>query len=590
MKNKIFISLFLCTFFGTGLALCQLSQSKIYESLHYASYLGGEGKEEAWPAPSIFYNDDGSFYMAGLTKSVDFLDEIATINRFVEGQYNLFVFHFRTDSTGILAAAIPGPVNSFRGVVLTRDGDGNVITGGFTSSPNYELIGTGYKSSFSGGTDAILIKLNSSLTEIIKQSYFGGSGNDELYGLSIKGNSLYLCGTSTSSDLPVHQSAFQKTFMGAVTNEPDLFIACFDNNFNTLQACTYLGGTQMEAGYLCMESESVLISGFTNSSNYPVTENAYDKTFNGFFDVVITRLSLDLSQIEASTYIGGPGGDFGYYCTIDKNSNIYFTGHGAQGFPISQYAYDRSYNGGPEGYDDVIVGQLDYDLTTLNASTYIGGSQFENGFKVLVDPEENILICGYTYSSNYPVIRNGWDQTFGGGSDVFITTLKPDLSDLTFSSFIGGNGEDREVTVCITADERLVVATETQSNDLSTTKNPISETLGGESDLSIFIFGENRDPSFIEELPENNGYFKMKYQDQKFYYNFWLENPGEIRLTLYNIQGQLCLQLLEEIPNCGDIEIIIPDHIGHQSITPGIYIGQLYGSFPTRSVKIGIVQ
>ncbi|MFC2128415.1 hypothetical protein ACFLRR_00930 [Bacteroidota bacterium] len=588
MNTKSITLVILLLVFSTYTAKTQLSTSTMYDSLHYSTFIGGEGLEEAWPFPSIIYQPDGSIYLAGLTKSSDFLATTAIINQFEPGEFNLFVIHFMPDSRGIISGAILGPVDTFRSAVLTLDNSGNILVGGFTKSPNFELIGSGYQSAYAGGTDAIIIKLNPELDQIIKQTYFGGSGNDELYSIRIIGTSLYMSGTTLSNNLPVHNTAFQSTFAGTITGETDLWIAYFDQNLNILLGCTYLGGAGLEAGYLCQSGESVLISGFTGSSSYPVTNGAYDTSFNGFLDIMVTRLSDDLSTLEASTFIGGGGGDFSYDCTIDAESNVYLTGHGAPGFPVTVGAYDRTYNGGPEGYDDVVVAKLNPNLSALEAATFIGGNQFENGIKILIDPEDNILVGGFTYSANYPTARNGWDLTHGGGADLFITTLNPSLSDLVFSSFLGGSGDDREMTMLITPEENLIVASETTSSDLEITTGSISSSLGGTADLCLFIFGENTNISSVDQDPHTGNSVEFKFYNNTLHYSFWIDEPQSISFELMDLQGKRILELQEFIDQAGDIKRMVSltkQWTGH---TPGVFIGRVTGAYFVNSMKLFI--
>ena len=104
------------------------------------------------------------------------------------------------------------------------------------------------------------------------------------------------------------------------------------------------------------------IAGTTNSSNYPSTTGAYDRTHNGSNDIFISRLDSSLASLQISTFIGGTGSDHVSYgdLHLDSSGNIYVTGTtGSTDFPTTSGASDTTHNGG----SDVFVSKLSNDLS-----------------------------------------------------------------------------------------------------------------------------------------------------------------------------------------------------------------------------------
>ena len=91
--------------------------------------------------------------------------------------------------------------------------------------------------------------------------------------------------------------------------------------------------------------------GHTVSSDYPFTDGGYDQTHNSNYDIVISKLSNDLTTLVASTYFGGTGDDKGDSVAIDGSGNIVIAGGtNSRDFPSTRGAYDRAYDAGGDLY------------------------------------------------------------------------------------------------------------------------------------------------------------------------------------------------------------------------------------------------
>ena len=131
-----------------------------------------------------------------------------------------------------------------------------------------------------------------------------------------------------------------------------------------LLASTYLGGTGEDldvALSITIDSTgNVFVTGYSTSTDYPTNPSAtgYDESHNGGYDIVISKLSNDLSTLHASTYLGGTGEDRASYITLDSTGNVFVTGSSdSTDYPTNPSAteYDESYNGGSS---DIVISKL----------------------------------------------------------------------------------------------------------------------------------------------------------------------------------------------------------------------------------------
>lgn len=225
-----------------------------------------------------------------------------------------------------------------------------------------------------------------------------------------------------------------------------------------LIASTYLGGSreehyayndfggQFHTGRKSLLEDidgSIYVIGYSQSTDYPTTLGVYDDTYNDSTaplpnDVVISKFNADLTQLLASTYLGGNSEDIGAAIVMDEQY-IYLTGYTrSQDFPTTNNAYSQNFNGGDS---DIFLSKLTKDLTTLTASTYVGGNGKDYGYS-LVKNGATVYLAGDTESYNFPVVAGSYDTQKNGISDAFILSLPDTLATVSAGTFIGGTQDD----------------------------------------------------------------------------------------------------------------------------------------------------
>tara|TARA_Y100000589_G_scaffold332313_1_gene391629 strand:+ start:1486 stop:5259 length:3774 start_codon:yes stop_codon:yes gene_type:complete len=157
-----------------------------------------------------------------------------------------------------------------------------------------------------------------------------------------------------------------------------------------------------------------------------------------------------------STFSGSFSNNFGYSATFDSKGFLY-SGSSVFGnqYPTTLGAYNTSWNG---GVVDIGISKFDTSGTFLIYSTYLGGSNDELPHSLIVNSFDELFILGTTSSTDFSTTPSAYDTSYNGGipnnlsnglgvnysngSDIFVSHLSTDGSNLIGSTFIGGSGND----------------------------------------------------------------------------------------------------------------------------------------------------
>ena len=280
-------------------------------------------------------------------------------------------------------------------------------------------------------------------------TFLGGRDEDISWIIAVDASgNAYIAGETYGNDYPTTPGAFDTKFTGG----GDIFVSKLDPTGSRLIYSTFIGGVDNKEGeeggdgIAVDDSGNAYITGWTSSADFPTTPGAYDRTFAGGFtefgiDAFVTKLDSTGSNLLYSTFLGGKDDEWGNSLTVDDSGNAYVAGVAySKDFPTTAGAYDRSHNG---GVGDAFVTKLNAIGSDLTYSTFIGGSEWEEGGSIVLDSAGNAYVDGYTESSDFPTTVGALSTRFNGGdSDGYVSKLNPDGSALVFSTYLGGRGED----------------------------------------------------------------------------------------------------------------------------------------------------
>ena len=280
---------------------------------------------------------------------------------------------------------------------------------------------------------------------------------------------------------------------------------------------TFLGGSYHDYGR-CIAVDAngcAYVTGYTTSSNYPTKTGAYDDSYNGSYDIFITKLSADGTSLQYSTFIGGSYRDVGYGIEVDENGCAYITGYTqSTNYPTTSGTFDGSHNGNEDSY----VTKLSSDGTVLVYSTFLGGGSKDVGLGITVNENGYAFVTGYTASYNYPVTPGAFDVFHDWNWDTFVTKISTDGTSQVYSTFLGGNGEDAGRGIAVDKNGCAYISGWTKSSNFPTTSGAYDESYNGSQDgfatkistngnalvYSTYLGGNNTEKPYDIAL-DNNG-------------------------------------------------------------------------------------
>jgi len=413
------------------------------------------------------------------------------------------IFKLNSDLTNLLASIYlegSGSGNYCSSIVIGSDG--NVYLTGYTLSSDFPTTAGVYDTTYNGAYNTTFVsKLNSELTNLLASTYLGGSGSDRSHSmvLGLDGN-IYVTGDTLSLDFPVTAGAYDTT-MSSDDKGANIFISRLNSDLSSLITSTYLGGNNSDQGYgIAVDSSAdVYVVGRTYSKNFPTTKDAYDSSYNDDknFDVVVSKLDGNLSNLLASTYLGGSDTDYPTSIVIGSDGNVYVSGvTESLDFPTSENAYDTSHNCVDDafwgyGLIDIFVSKLDGDLKNILASTYLGGSYPSFCNFATLDSVGNIYVAGWTASENFPTTKGAYDDSYNdsyvGSADAIVSKLNGNLTKLLASTFLGGSGKDFGDSLALDTNRNVYVTGNTDSIDFPVTPDAYNTSYEEDSTYNSFV-------------------------------------------------------------------------------------------------------
>jgi hypothetical protein len=323
---------------------------------------------------------------------------------------------------------------------IGHDKNGSIYIAGYTYSPDFVLVGQPYyvffQSAFRQAFTTVMNPLGPPETVVTYSGFFSGNFGNDLKAMTVSDAGVfYLAGITDDFNFPVTPSGYL-TANGGVRRS---FVSVLDPKIpgtDGLVYSTFFAGTKTdEPTAIAFAAGKIYVTGFTSSDDYPVTPNAYQAT--------------------------RPGGTFDGWVA----------------------EFDPSLSG----------------TASLVSSTYLGGGGQDIPRSIAVAADGQAYVAGYTRSVDYPTTANSFRPFYIGGGDAFLTRIDMLHNTVTYSTFVGGSGQDQITKILVDPAGNVALTGFTLSSDFPVTGNALQNSAAGNGDVFLTILNPSA-PDFTTAL------------------------------------------------------------------------------------------
>lgn len=220
---------------------------------------------------------------------------------------------------------------------------------------------------------------------------------------------------------------------------------------------TYLGGRDKECttGIAVDQSGDAYVVGRTPSPDFPVTPGAFSTTTqvnNNDWTAFVSKINEHGDHLLYSSFLGGNFRSGANAIAVDSTGRAFIVGSTCSSkFPTTPSAILQK----PAGSDkadacDGFLAWLNPAGSQLQYGTFLGGSREDAASAVtLASGGEVVYVAGYTFSPDFPVTTLAAQAKLNGVSNGFLSALDVRSGQLLYSTYLGGNGNDRVTAIAV---------------------------------------------------------------------------------------------------------------------------------------------
>ena len=168
--------------------------------------------------------------------------------------------------------------------------------------------------------------------------------------------------------------------------------------------------------------------------------------------------------MDYSSYLGGSNLDQGFAVAVDGTGSAYLTGKTVStDFPPAGTPFQAACNGCAGSLTDVFIAKVNAAGSALVYTTYLGGTDQNQGAAIKVDGTGNVYLTGLTFSTDFPVTASAFQSTNNGGGDAFMAELNSTGSARVYVTYFGGTCKDEVLGIALDSTNKVYVTGDTCS-------------------------------------------------------------------------------------------------------------------------------
>ncbi|MEQ9426063.1 MAG: PKD domain-containing protein [Cyclobacteriaceae bacterium] len=450
------------------------------------------------------FDDEGHAYSGGIVRIIPGVGGLLPTST---GAFNIFhnggtwdVALLKYDSLGetlLYGTYLGGLHNEFpHSLVVNNEGD--LLIMGSTGSADFPMAGEPYDNIFNGGvnsdplkgpvpllnfnfgSDIFIAKLSADGSTLKASTFLGGTHNDGIgekhtidsginlldgddlvknYGDQFRGDiimdsddNIYIASNTRSTDYPLVGG-----FQGYAGGKRDGVITKLSADLSTIEWSTFIGGEGEDVAYSIklLNGNKVLLSGGTNSPDFPSTTGSLNENIAGGIDGFVALIESDGSVILNSTFLGTSNDDQAYFIDFDTDESVYVFGQTQGLYTIEGNTFNNPGAG-------QFIHKLNSDLSqTIFSTTFGSGVTDANNLIIpdisptafLVSECDNFYLSGWGSPGGNFSAQNGYQglninglplskdafQTASNNGAFYMAVFDADATELLFGTYFGGN-------------------------------------------------------------------------------------------------------------------------------------------------------
>ncbi len=476
-----------------------ISQVKASDDLFYCTFFGGSQNDAI---RDIKLDSQGNLIIVGGT----FSENIPTLNAFQDkygggelpspGEYfssmgDCLIAKF-SSSYQLKWSTYLGGKGHEMALNAEVDSNDNIIVLGITSSPDFATTDGSTYSGKEGG-DYFIAKFDPD-GKILSSTFYGGDEISNIYSIGkTSQDELIIAGTTISTNFYCSENAVQKELRG----KKDGFIRILGDDLRTVLFSTYYGGggndsiTKLSVG----QDGSILVSGSTNSLDFPVTENCIQSKFSGGDRDAFVAMLTPSKQLTMSTYLGGSDLD-DIYGIGQTSEHVFVVGRTwSSDFPVTSNAYQHEYS---KTEVDGFFTQISVLGDELIYSTFYGLKGWDSLLQVNLDNSGKAIITGFVDSGGFETIKP-FQAEYMGYTELIVMIVGKEIE---LISYLGGYDMEHPFAQTL-SNGNLYLVGKTSSTQFPVTNDAYQRNHAGGEDGFVWVFNYN---AYLSgETPDTQG-------------------------------------------------------------------------------------